>query len=230
MGGDSDMVRKHQIAEYHKMVWRSALSDILAYYRADIRNWLGEIVVALLSGIGYSVYSYLRSETMIDWLGIFIFFIFGFIGYAVLSFLYRLIWVSPAQTYGKKEAEANLLTWKDVDIKPFDFPQTSGFGVGLEMISHKPKYESSGLIIEHLINEVIPKATIISRTGETEAVQYNLPLLVGSTTFERQDIVRSREQLKNDGHLTTAISIANWDENRAWVTIWKKDENIYGKI
>jgi hypothetical protein len=156
----------------------------------------------------------------------------GFVAWGVILFLVNLFWKVPAKLYRQKETEANLPSWKDVEIKEFEFPSTSGLGVGLEIISHKPKTEVNGIIQDPYINQVMPKLTRISNDDEPQSFPPDLssllPIMQGAITFQKTDIIKSPEQLKRDNQSHNVISVARWNEDEAWIKIGKKGNE--GKV
>jgi hypothetical protein len=138
----------------------------------------------------------------------------------------RNLWKIPAKLYRKKEAQATLPSWEDVEIKEFEFPLASGFGIGLEIISHKPECEYMENICDPYIDNVMPKLSKISKDGEAQNfhIDYSstLPVMQGSTTFERFSHIQSVKDLARDKRKYNAISIAMWNNEKAWITLGKK--------
>jgi len=217
---DKDLYKPYKIPNYHWFVWKTAAHDIYAYYRADLRNWFSDIFVALLSGIAYGVYSYLRDEAIVDWLGVFVLAISGFIGYAILSFLFQLVWITPAKLYRDRETEAYKFTWKDIEIKPYLFPSASGIGIGLEIISDKSRNIFNNTSREFSI-EV--KKLLIEEFGKGMNVSYprrDLQLLASfnSVVFHETTTIQNRRDLIKEKLITNVVvPIANWDNNHAWI-------------
>src|SRR5215207_6305754 len=116
----------YRIPEYHKMVWKAAWDETVAYHIKDLQNLVGNVVIALISGFAYAVYSYNKQGTMIDWFGVALSVLIGFFGWGVIVFFRNLIWTIPAKLYRHRETEAYLYTWNDIEIIPFRFPPSFG--------------------------------------------------------------------------------------------------------
>lgn len=108
---------------YHGMIWGKSIQETFDHHIKDLSNLIGNILVALISGITYAVWSFVQQKTMIDWLGVFVSVLTGFFGWALILLIYNLVWKIPAKLYRKKESEANKYTWKDVEIKRLKHPK-----------------------------------------------------------------------------------------------------------
>lgn len=224
--------KKWKARKYHNFVWKTAKQDTEAYFYSDWRNWIGNII----SGVGSAV---IIPYILDIWKGgemtlpffyqvILALFsgVFGFAVFVVGLYLYNGIWLVPANLYRKKETEANLPSWSDIEIKEFYFDKTSGWGVGFEIIIYKQEYEYDGRLEEPYISDVMPKLRRITSSENTKDFQNDLssllPMLQGSKNFERMGHIQSEKHLKRDRRQHNVLHLAKWDNEKAWIIVGKK--------
>jgi len=93
---------------------------------------------------------------------------------------------APLILYREKETEANKRSWKDIEIKPYHFPENSGFGVGLEILSDKPR--------EFHVNQVFCQITEIKRGWDVIfRGNMQIPLLYVPSLERRQEIINRKD-------------------------------------
>jgi len=101
----------HKSLEYHKVVWRAAREEISHNLFGELQNLIGDIVIAIASGLAYAIWSYVQQDTPIDWVGVIAAVLIGFIIWAVILFLVNLFWKVPARLYIEKDKEASKFNW-----------------------------------------------------------------------------------------------------------------------
>lgn len=222
--------KKWKARKYHNFVWKTAKQDTESYFYSDFRNWIGNIISGIGSAViipyildiwkgGEMTLPFLYQVILALFSGV-----FGFAVFVVGLYLYNGVWLVPAKLYRKKESQATLPSWEDIEVKEFEFPPTSGFGVGLEIISHKPEIEYMGNVNDPYIQDVVPKLSRISKDGVVQNFPLDnyssaLPIVQGGTTFERFSHIQSIKDLRRDKRKHNAISIAKYDSERAWITL-----------
>jgi len=134
-------------------------------------------------------------------------------------FFYNLIWKTPAKLYITTREETILRTWKDIEVKAYNFPENSGLGVGIAIISHKPllRYGNNNQV-EYTV-ETSPEIENIKLNGKIIYSKVRLPLfMMGSkSVFKKSSEILNKRQFNN---LVTsvAVSVANWNSEKAWLT------------
>jgi hypothetical protein len=210
----------YRIPSYHKMIWRAAMGATISYYREDIKNFVGNVVSALITGTVSAIISYLRQGTVIDWLNVIGSAVVGFLGWAVLLFLYNLNWKIPAILYRQRETEAFKFTWNDIEVKPFHFPQSFGNGIGLEVISDKNRnvfnntsQEFSIQVTKLLIEEFGQGTEIQHPRRELNLLATDLVVFHPTTSIQnRRDTLNKENWIKH-----VVAPLAKWDNEKAWI-------------
>jgi hypothetical protein len=124
--------KNYQVWKYEKMLWGKAIKDTVALYRTDWRAWLGNLVSIALTLLALRVLG--GPQVMSDQLTSILAGIIGAVGGTIFILLVHRM-SAPLILYREKETEANKRSWTDIEIKPYRFPENSGFGVGLEILS-----------------------------------------------------------------------------------------------
>jgi len=247
MGGNTEdvMEKGYRYLAYYTMVVQRGWSDTVQHYQEDKKNLLGNVVTGIISAAvsPFLLYRFGGVNAMSDIKLVFTVVFLSAIAGALGWYLILLAWnifAAHTKLFREKEDEANKLTWKDIEILPYNFPEGSGLGVGLEIISDKPKmpysgkYEHAG---EYDITRVIPKVVEVFYAGKNEKTEFTLPLYnIGLADNRRVDFILNRRQLRNEITFAIAMSIVNWNEDSAWLTIiedntsYKLDEDVEYKL
>jgi hypothetical protein len=197
--------KNYRVWEYELLLWKKAINDTVKLYRTDWRAWIGNLIsiVIALSTLRALVGVQAMSSQLTTVIA-------GLIG-AVGGGLFILIvhrMSAPLILYREKEIEANKRSWRDIEFKPYRFPENSGFEVGLQVISSKPS--------EFQVTNVYCQITEIRR-GWDVIFHGNMQLpLLFVPSFER------RHEIINQSQFTKlvsgeAIAVANDDGTRAWI-------------
>lgn len=203
----------YRMTEYHKMVWQTAKRYTNSYFRKDRWSWFGGLFTGVFTGLVvpyllYKLGGYLMPNI---WLLILVSIISAVIGFALFVLVVCGVngfVVVPAKIYRDLELEAIKRTWKDIEFKPFHFPENSGLGIGLEILSDKP--------VQIRITNVYCQITEMTRSYDLIfRGNMQIPLLSISSLQRTEEIV-------NEGQLTNslsgqAIAVANDDGSRAWI-------------
>lgn len=102
--------------EYHKSVWHAAQKETNHNLFGEIQNLIGDIVIAVASGLAYAIWSYFQQDTPIDWVGVVAAVFIGFITWAIILFLVNLFWRVPARMYIEKDKEASKFNWDYIEF------------------------------------------------------------------------------------------------------------------
>jgi hypothetical protein len=122
----------------------------------------------------------------------------------VVDFSIRL----PAKIYYELKTEANKRSWKDIEIKPFRFPENTGLGIGLEIISYKSK--------QFTLTQVYCQIFKITHSYDVE-YQGNMQIpLLSLPSFQRTTDITNKNQT-NNLNLGQVIAVAKDDGNRVWI-------------
>jgi hypothetical protein len=116
------------------MVWKKAISDTCSFYQTSKLSWIG-------SGVGIAVtllfvYIFAGLGSLMEELALLQAGIMGFIGTGIFYILVHRM-SAPLVLYRKKETEANLYTWEDVEIEPYNFLDSGMFGAAIKITSRK---------------------------------------------------------------------------------------------
>jgi hypothetical protein len=130
MGSKSDV-------EYHIKVLSLAVKETRQDLFGDIKNFVGDIFISIVSGLAYAIRSYLSMQDTIDWAGIIGSALLGVLAWGIVLLLKNIFWKIPAKLYKEEKSKALHSSWRNIEIKPFTFERDSGFGIGLEVMSDK---------------------------------------------------------------------------------------------
>ena len=136
---------KLHFLQYYLLIWKTGFQDTKEYYQKDRKSLIGNIISAVISAIisPLLLYRFGGADALLNlWLVstvVLISAIIGAVGWIIVLLLWNVFIVAPVKLYREKEAEANKLTWKDVEFLPYTFPNDSKYGIGLWIINNKPK-------------------------------------------------------------------------------------------
>lgn len=213
--------------DYHGLIWKTAINETISYYSTDLRNWIGNLGVAVLTGIASIIYSFASGTSEIDWGNILTSIIAGFLGWAAIMFFYNLIWKIPAELYIETREQSLLRTWKDIELKVYKFPENSGLGVGIAIISHKPLFRYGNNIQREYTIQTFPEIESMKLNGRIVYSRVGLPLLMvgNKAVFKSSSEILNQRQFNNLVS-SVAISVANWNSDRAWLTDLEAQNNL----
>ena len=97
--------------EYHKQVWYATYEETKHNLFGELQNLIGDVVIAIASGLAYAIWSYFKQETPIDWVGVIAAVFIGFFTWAIILFSVNLFWKVPARLYIEKDKEASKFNW-----------------------------------------------------------------------------------------------------------------------
>jgi hypothetical protein len=130
----------------------------------------------------------------------------GALLYALLILLFENEY-APYSIYQEKADEAHKLTFQDIELTPYKFPPNSGYGIGLKILSDKQFH----------ITDIDPRIGSVRQRDDTNSEERHLPILIkeGMDFAKGKDIVNRRGF--NKWASVSAIPVANWDEEHAWI-------------
>jgi hypothetical protein len=215
--GTREGCAKMENKEYHKLVWKTARDNTEAYFRSDIRNWIGNLFTAIFTGFAVPYFLYRLSGIVMfnPLLQLAIIIASAFLGLSLFVLLVDGVngfWIVPAQLHRtkleeikEKESEIIFRTWKNVEFLSYYFEKYEMVGVGLKIISHK----NGG---NHQIHGCGKIESIV--LGQTKIYDDRLPLLLPFVFQSTTTVLRWEPcDIYSD---EARIAIANWDDNQAW--------------
>lgn len=217
--------------DYHDLLWKAAISETAYYYSTDLRNWVGNLGIAVSTGISSVIISFASGTTEIDWGNTLTSVAIGFLGWAIVIFFYNLIWKTPAKLYIESREVTFLRTWKDIELKKYEFPENCGFGVGIAIISHKPMFRYGNNIQREYTIESYPEVESIKLNGRVIYSKIKLPLLMigKKAVFKKSSEILNQRQFSSLVS-SVAISVANWNNDEAWLTDLDEQNNLYLEV
>lgn len=204
-------------AKYHIKVFFLALKETRQDLFGDIKNFIGDIFISIVSGLAYAIRSYLLRQDTIDWVGIIGAALLGVLAWGIVLLLKNIFWKIPAELYKEEKSKALYSSWRNIDTKPFTFERDSGFGIGLEVISDKQLGEDGFINVSEKNSYVVrveQGGKLLLNNGELL-----LPLVGGgNSVYSVFEYIRNRKgRTVNTAIEHTVFPIANWDENQAWI-------------
>jgi len=136
----------------------------------------------------------------------------------VCIYIWHLMFV-VAKKLHEYRLDATLLTWKDISFQVEKIPPGNGYGLGLKVISHKPKYaHPAGEWREYSIT-AIPKIETLQESGDTVRSRIELPTVImkGKSIFKKSQEFLNIRHFKKE-NVFTFIPIADFENERAWIT------------
>lgn len=204
--------------EYYALYVKTFISLLLS------PGWMGGIALILGFFVGTGYYWIEKGwDVMIEQaINAFVYSL-AFPGAIAIVFAIIQLIKTPVIIYRNLKAEANKRTFNDVEITPFPFPEGTGFGVGLQIVSDKTP--QSNFYIDGFAGKIIK----IVQNGETRyqgsfqgKVNIELPLVYRRGEMfskENKTDIANRSYSKNFGSI---LLVANCNKDQA--IIEKKDE------
>lgn len=204
------------VAKYWLPVFLDALYST---FRIGI-NYIGVGIISSLYSLFITVS---RRENLSD------FFIPHFWEGLICAFLTILVWrliVETSQKIRRADVEAKRITWRDIEIIQHKFPDGSGYGLGLQIISHKPAPDRNfGDMYRVRLTEA--KVSSIAHHGKgleyPGKENYSLPILYERGGVYSEESSRDVPHLGNVQWNKMILLIAELQGDRA--IIYDKKEN-----
>lgn len=224
--------KEYEPKKYHQLVWKTAKQDTEIYFRSDRWAWIGGAISAVVSAAlaTYAQYVLTMASMIPLWISLLIIAvttILGLASFVVVLWGWNVLWLVPAKKYQELKIEANKRSWRDVEIKPFHFPENNQLGVGLEVVSNKPD--------QFKITQVYCLIYEITHSYDVEfRGNMQLPLLSFPSLQRTTEIINKTQTTKlNSGQI---MAVANSDGSKAWIekndalTDYAIESNILHKL
>jgi hypothetical protein len=183
--------------------------------RGETVNIVRGLIINLLALIGIGNFSSQPVEfvPVLYWLGLLL------TGRLLIGLIYF-----PAKIYSEIRSEAVRFTFQDVEIKEYKFPRESGYGVGLSLISNKPKNHFI-LLLDAKIQNIKHKGKELLENREKR--DGNISILIGSGYhFEKGSGGVLNKSAKNSLAKVSVVPLTKFNNDKAYILIGDGDDEI----
>lgn len=101
---------------YNKNISKIACKETRDYYRQNVIDWGGDMIVAVVTALVLAIYLYIKDGQSIDVLGIFISISVGLLAMVLWRYLFNRFFLIPEKVYKEEKEKADKYTWNDIEI------------------------------------------------------------------------------------------------------------------
>lgn len=213
---------KEKTAEF-SIVPRYWLPVFLEAFYSTLRIGFNYIEITVLGTIYSGIITLRKGEDMSNiliphfWEGF---------GLAVLTVFVGNLFMESAKKMRGMDVEAKRVTWKDIEIVKHSFPEGSGYGLGLQITSHKPEPDRN-FGDRFRVNLTKAKIHSISQRGQrseySSDMEYGMPILYERGSVYSEEGYGDLPHLGNVKWNKMVLLIAEYQDERA--VIIEKQEN-----
>lgn len=189
--------------KYQGIVWGYAIRETIQN-QFDRKNWFWNALAAGVALAFYLIFNDLRAT--MDYLFSLGAILAGVSAVTLGSVAYHRV-IASAVFYRRLQRSQYKLTWQDVEITPYRFPKTSGYGLGLRVICHK----DNNVTIYHPVVNAIKVNQGIKKYDDT----ISMSVLSGvPPVFPPTGSITNRENYGQRSKIIDVIPISNWSEDK----------------
>lgn len=168
---------------YNKNISNIACKETCNYYKQNIIDWGGDMIVAVVTALVLALYFYIKDGQSFDVFGIFISVSVGLLAMVLWRYLFNRFFLVPEKVYKEEKEKADKYTWNDIEITAVSTKDDSAKIAYLLVVNNK-KFDVHGFSValtsmrkqgEFFASINLPLHFAISVNGENQRAGIVLP-------------------------------------------------------